>query len=237
MIPALVLAATLLTAAPTGGGGGEPLPPGAPTDSYELAAWCYGALNEYLIVYEKVIPDLNDIDHMFGTSVVEDRPYKSDMAAAHVELKLIGESVTDAEKASPEPITERGLASIRKGQAIWSVAEAKTERELARAWLGWALPDRCDTNARELAQRSLLLGTALRYNTSDTPPASDTPPPGGAPPVATPPPGDTSAPKPAPAPDQQAPPADAVDTFMSQQGQAAGGDTSAAPPKSDQPPP
>jgi hypothetical protein len=226
MIPALVLAATLLTGAPAGAEtGGEPLPPGAPTDSYELAAWCYGALNEYLTIYEKVIPDLKDIDHMFGTSVVEDRPYKSDMAAAHVELKLIGESVTDAEKASPEPITERGLASIRKGQAIWSVAEAKTERELARAWLGWALPDRCDANARELAQRSLLLGTALRYNASDTPPPSDAPP------------------KPAPAPDQTPPPekaapSDAIDAFLGQQTQgAAGAGSTTAAPKTDQPQP
>src|ERR1700734_4038609 len=104
MIPALALALPLRRAAPPpppNSGGGEPLPPGAPTDSYELSAWCYGALDEYLAVYQRVKPDLRDIDHMFGTSVVEDEPYHSDMAAARVELKMIGGAVTEAEKASP----------------------------------------------------------------------------------------------------------------------------------------
>ena len=165
MTPALMMAATLLMGQPTtDNSGGEPLPPGAPTDSYELAAWCYGALNEYLIIYDRVIPDLKDIDRRFGTSVVEDKPYKSDMAAARIELKLIAASVTDAEKASPEVISERGLDALHRGQAIWSVAETKSERELARAWLLWALPDRCASNAKELTARSLLLGRALKYN-------------------------------------------------------------------------
>ncbi|HTX49848.1 MAG TPA: hypothetical protein VME40_10710 [Caulobacteraceae bacterium] len=167
MVPFL-LALTLMTAAPpTDDGDGEPLPPGAPTDSYELSAWCYGALGEYLAIYEKVKPDLRDIDRMFGTSVVEAEPYQSDMAAYRVELKLIGDSVTDAEKASPDAISDRGVAAMRRGREIWSVAEQKTSRELARAWLGWSLPDRCDTNARELATRSIVLGRALRYNQGD----------------------------------------------------------------------
>jgi hypothetical protein len=78
MIPALVLALSLMladTPPPADNGGGEPLPPGAPTDSYQLSAWCYGALDEYLGIYDKVKPDLRDMDHMFGTSVVEDEPY------------------------------------------------------------------------------------------------------------------------------------------------------------------
>src|SRR5579859_8294194 len=103
----LVLALTLMaSAAPPPQDGGEPLPPSAPSDSYELSAWCYGALGEYLSVYEKVKPDLRDIDHMFGTSVVEDEPYHSDMAAARDELKMIANSVTQAEKASPRPISD-----------------------------------------------------------------------------------------------------------------------------------
>jgi hypothetical protein len=175
MTPALILALTLMTAAPPPDGGGEPLPPGAPSDSYELSAWCFGALNEYLQIYEKVKPDLRDIDRMFGTSVVEDQPYQSDMAAARVELKMIGESVTAAEKASPRSIADRGVAAMRQGRGIWSVVEAKTSRELARAWLSWALPDRCDSNARELATRSIVFGKVLKYNANDK---SSPPPPG-----------------------------------------------------------
>jgi hypothetical protein len=165
MTPALILAFTLMTTAPQAdAGGGEPLPPGAPADSYELAAWCYGALDEYLTIYDKVKPDLRDMDRMFGTSVVEAEPYQSDMAAAHIELKMIGGAVTDAEKASPRPIAQRGVAAMRQGESIWSLAEAKPERELARAWMLWALPDACDANARQLATKSLVLGGALTYN-------------------------------------------------------------------------
>jgi hypothetical protein len=197
MTIALLLAASLVMAAPPAdGAAGEPLPPGAPTDSYELAAWCYGALDEYLQIYEKVIPDLKAIDHEFGTDVREAQPYHSDMAAAHVELKLIGDSVTGAEKASPTPIADRGVDAMNDGRHIWSVAEGKPRRELARAWMMWALPDRCDGNARELAKRSALMGATLRYNqggdapqapapgAAAQPPASGSPPAGGAPPAA-----------------------------------------------------
>ncbi len=168
MIPALIAAFALMTAtASDQSGGGEPLPPGAPTDPYELSAWCYGALNEYLLIYDKVKPDLRAIDNEFGgDKVVESEPYASDMAAAHAELKMIGEAVTAAEQASPSPIADEGADAMREGQSIWSIAESRPERELARAWMMWALPDRCDSNARELAARSLLLGKALKYNAS-----------------------------------------------------------------------
>jgi len=200
MTLALVLAASLVMAAPPPEGGdvGEPLPPGAPTDSYELAAWCYGALDEYLQIYQKVIPDLKAIDHEFGTDVKEAQPYHADMAAYRVELKLIGDSVTGAEKASPTPISDRGVASMNDGRHIWSVAEAKQRRDLARAWMMWALPDRCDSNARELAQRSTLMGATLRYNQGGDAPAAPTPAPSAPAPDAAPP----------AAPDAAAPPAD-----------------------------
>ena len=164
MTPLVFALSLMVTAAPPPDDGGEPLPPSAPTDSYELSAWCYGALGEYLAVYERVKPDLRAIDRMFGTSVVEAEPYQSDMAAARQELKMIGESVTAAEKASPRPIAPHGVAAMRQGQGIWALAEGKTSRELARAWLSWALPDRCDSNARDLVKRSAILGKALTYN-------------------------------------------------------------------------
>jgi hypothetical protein len=208
MIPALTLALSLslMTAdAPPNRGGGEPLPPGAPTDSYQLAAWCYGALDEYLTIYKRVEPDLRDIDHMFGTPVVEDEPYHSDMAAARVELKMIGDSVTEAEKASPRAISQEGLAAIKQGRAIWSVAEARPHRELARAWLLWALPDRCDSNARELTKRSILFGKALNYNATADAAAQAAPAPAQAnpapPPAADPDAAPATPPQTAPAPD------------------------------------
>ena len=199
MTLALILAASLVMAAPPAdGGAGEPLPPGAPTDSYELAAWCYGALDEYLQIYEKVIPDLKAIDAKFGTDVKEAQPYHTDMAAYRVELKVIGDSVTSAEKASPTPIADRGVASMNDGRHIWSVAEGKERRELARAWMMWALPDRCDGNARELAQRSSLLGKALNYNGGAAPQDAPAPPPAAPDAAAAPPPAENPPPASAP---------------------------------------
>jgi hypothetical protein len=134
-----------------------------------------------------VKPDLRTIDKMFGSSVPNEKePYASDMAGARIELKQIGAAVQAAEQASPTAIAPEGVADIDQGRSIWRPAELKTRRELARAWLTWALPDRCATNAKELAVSSSLLGKALKYN---NPSATDAPAP----------------PAPEPAPDAPAP--------------------------------
>ncbi len=144
---------------------GEPLPEGAPKDPYELASWCYGALDQYLYIYDHIIPQLKDIDRMFGSSVKnEAQPYAADMAAAHDELKVLAGAVESAERASPQVISDRGAAAVILGRSIWSPAETHTKRELARAWLSWALPDACDSDARSLKSRSDLLGQVLKYN-------------------------------------------------------------------------
>jgi hypothetical protein len=224
MTPALFLALTLMTSsapAPSDSGG-EPLPPGAPTEPYQLSAWCYGALGEYLLVYDRVKPDLIDIDREFGPPEKEPEPFQSDMIAARQELKMIGGAVTAAEKASPRPIAPEGVEAMHQGAAIWSVMETKTRRELARAWLVWALPDRCDSVSRDLAAKSLLLGKALSYNNgpaeqgvteSGLPPlpdqADEAPaptPPDRSPPPATPAHADIAPPRQAPVVTQQAAP-------------------------------
>jgi hypothetical protein len=194
--PALIFALALMAAdapAPAAPPQGEPLPADAPTEDYPLTAWCYGAMSEYLAIYERVKPDLKAIDKMFGTSEPnEPEPYASDMAAAHDELKVLAGAVTAAEKASPSPIAQQGVEAVKLGRSVWAPAEAKTSRELARAWLSWALPDRCDSTARELAAKSALLGQALKYNT---------PPPDAAPPPAPPsPPPEAPPTEPSPAP-------------------------------------
>ena len=167
------------TSAPAPADPGEPLPPGAPTQPYQLSAWCYGALSEYLDIYDRVKPDLRAIDKMFGSSVKnEAQPYASDIAASRDELKVLAGAVEAAEKASPSPIQVQGVESIKTGRAIWAPAESKSQRELARAWLTWGLPDRCDSNARELASSSAVLGQALKYNApTDTAPTPVPPAP------------------------------------------------------------
>lgn len=173
-IPAFLCGLALATgaAAQTSGGGGvapvadqgEPLPPGAPTDPYELTGWCYGALAEYLQIYDQVKPDLIAIDKLFGTPVKEAEPYQSDVKVYHDELKVFGEAIVAAEKASPRVISGRGAAAIRSGQGIWQQAETRSRRELAHAWLSWGMPDACDVNARKLLASASLLGKALKYN-------------------------------------------------------------------------
>jgi hypothetical protein len=153
----------------------EPLPSSAPTQPYELAAWCYGAMSEYLDVYDQVKPDLRDIDKLFGSSVKNEKePYAGDIAAARDELKVLADAVEGAEKASAQVIAPHGVQAVKMGRSIWTPAEERTRRELARAWLSWALPDRCDANAHELAAKSALLGKVLKYN---TPSATDPVPP------------------------------------------------------------
>lgn len=156
---------------------GEPLPAGAPTNDYELSAWCYGALSEYLTVYETVKPDLRDIDRMWGSTVKNERePYAQDMLAARKELRVLSSAVEAAEKASPSPIAPHGIAAINQGRAIWAPVETKTHRELARAWLSWGLPDKCASTARSLKANAALLGAALKYNTPTPDPAAPTAP-------------------------------------------------------------
>lgn len=180
--PALILALSLMATDPAPPPDGEPLPSGAPKQEYPLAAWCYGALSEYLDVYDRVKPDLVTIDKLFGSSKPHEKePYAEDMAAARVELKEIGHAVQAAEQASPSPIAPQGVEAINQGREIWRPAEMKTRRELARAWLSWALPDRCASNARELAAKSALLGKALSYNNPSATDAPAPPPPDPAP--------------------------------------------------------
>ena len=174
---ALVLGSATIARAATES---EPLPSSAPTQPYELAAWCYGAMSEYLDVYDRVKPDLRDIDKLFGSSVKNEKePYAGDIAAARDELKVLADAVEGAEKASAQVIAPRGAQAVKMGRAIWTPAEERTRRELARAWLSWALPDRCDANARDLAAKSALLGKVLKYNTTSAIDAA--PPPEGAP--------------------------------------------------------
>jgi hypothetical protein len=157
---------------------GEPLPAAAPTEDYPLSAWCYGALSEYLEIYQRVKPDLRAIDKMFGSSEPgEKEPYHDDMVSARAELEVLAAAVSAAEKASDRPIADIGLASINKGRAIWRPAETKSSRELARAWLSWGLPDKCDSTARNLASRSALLGQALKYNAGQPAETPAAPPP------------------------------------------------------------
>jgi hypothetical protein len=157
----------------------DDVPAGAPTDPYGFVAWCYGALGEYLEIYDGIKPELKDIDKRFGTSVVESEPYMTDVAEEKVALKRFAAAMEAAERASPSPIAPRGVEAMEKGRSIWVAAKLQPKRKLADAWLFWGVPNRCETTAKTLKTRSTLLGQAMAVGA----PAVDTPPaPAPAPP-------------------------------------------------------
>ena len=169
--PAVAPAPPKADPAPASTASDDGIPPGAPTDDYGLVAWCYGALGEYLSIYDEIKPDLKAIDKMFGSPVVEAEPYHEDMAAARLAEKRFGAAMEAAEKASPQPISQHGADSMDKGRGIWSVVRLKTRRNMVDAWLFWGVPDRCETTAKSLKTRSALLGQALAFSA----PSADAP--------------------------------------------------------------
>jgi hypothetical protein len=175
MAKAALLALTLLVAAPAYAApptsapatisiqdqGSDELPPGAPTDDYGFVAWCYGALDESIGVYQTVLPDLRDIDAKFGSPVKEATPYAEDVSDEHKALKRFAAAMEAAERASPQPIAQHGVAAMNLGRSIWDPAKAQPRRQLAHAWLMWGLPNRCESTAKTLKVRATLLGQAM----------------------------------------------------------------------------
>ena len=164
----------------------DAIPPGAPTDDYGFVAWCYGALDESLSVYDAVLPDLKDIDAKFGSPVKEATPYAEDIVDEHRALKRFAAAMEAAERASPQPITEHGVASMNLGRSIWDPAKAQPRRQLAHAWLMWGLPNRCESTAKTLKARATLLGQALAVGAPKVDPAEHAPAPPAPVPAASP---------------------------------------------------
>ena len=176
------------------------IPPNAPRDDYGLVAWCYGALDEYLSLYEVVKPDLKAIDKMFGSPVKEAEPYAEDIADERLALKRFAAAMEAAEKASPQRISDEGVAAIATGRSIWSAAKLQPRRKLADAWLLWGVPKRCETTAASLKARATLLGQAMAVDAPsvDAPPAAAPPKPADLqPPPTTPEPRNRPSPAPA----------------------------------------
>jgi hypothetical protein len=180
----------------------EDIPPGAPTDDYGFVNWCYGATDEYLTIYTKVLPDLVEIDKTFGSPVKEKVPYANDVAAQHLALKRFAAAIDAAEKATPDPINStEGQAAVAKGRSIWSVAETLPSRKLADAWLFWGIPVRCERTARTLHEHPLqaMAKTAPALDAAgDAPAAADVSAAGDAPAASAPDQADASPPVEAP---------------------------------------
>ncbi len=138
----------------------EPIPAGAPSDDYGLVSWCTGALTGHMQLYNLVKPELDSLPDSKPkeTEVLDAQQIK----AGQEYLALYKKATDAAEKASPQPIGERGIQQRRAGANIWTAA-LNTDDKKARmwTWLGWELPGRCETAAERLYEKSLLSAQAL----------------------------------------------------------------------------
>ncbi|MDB5472627.1 MAG: hypothetical protein JWR84_4187 [Caulobacter sp.] len=146
-----------------------PTPPGAPEDDYGLVAWCYGALDGHMKLYEKVLPEVERIEteiaRIPGAPPADMQSYKDQKAAGKDTLKLFRGSMEAAERASPKPIAPYGAEQLKRGAGVWfAIRDTKDKKYLAREWMSWGLPGRCLPTAQKLAARSNLFGRALTYN-------------------------------------------------------------------------
>jgi hypothetical protein len=138
----------------------EPIPVGAPADDYGLVSWCAGALAGHMTLYKQVKPELDALPD----------PRPKETAALDAEqtkagrdyLALYQKATAAAEKASPRPIGERGLAMRRAGYSIWTTARNTADAKARMwTWLSWELPGRCETASERLYEKSLLSAQAL----------------------------------------------------------------------------
>ena len=189
--------------APPGPETEERLPAGAPSDDYEFVAWCYGVLGGHMELFKEVKPELDAISKRWNSVKEDAKDYAEQQAAGRDALKLFSASITAAEKASPQPIHDRGLAAAAKGRGMWSPAQFADKKLAAYSWMNWGLPERCETVAKRLQVRSLLAAPALQANADPAPAdaAKDAPTVEDAAPAApdAPAPAESAAPAPAPA--------------------------------------
>lgn len=150
---------------------------GEPATEYEVVAWCYGALGAHMGLYEVAMPEVERIERQWAASPAEADEDIASYAAQREEgkkqLALFRGAMEAAEKASIKPIQETGVAAIRKGEATWTGSKFADPKFLAREWMSWGLPDRCQTTAQSLQAKATLLGQAISYNVQPEAPAAE----------------------------------------------------------------
>jgi hypothetical protein len=160
-------------------------PAGAPHDDYLFVAWCYGSLRAYLDLHDRVMPEVTRIEATFrppGRKLSDDMKVYADMQKeGRSQLKTFQGAMTAAEKASLKPINTLGADAVTKGRSIWKSAADVPPARLAQEWMSWALPARCDTTAKTLHDRAVLMGASFKVNDEQEPEAAPPPPEAPAP--------------------------------------------------------
>jgi hypothetical protein len=150
-----------------------------PTDDYGYVAWCFGAVETYLSLYDRVMPEVTRIERAFPSprGAAEDlKVYPMVRDQARKDLATFREAIIATEKASPRPISTYGATAMRAGRAVWTGADRATPAQLAREWMGWTPPAKCEQTAKALSVKSTVLGQALVFNAPSTPEPSAVPP-------------------------------------------------------------
>lgn len=192
----------------------ERWPPGAPHDDYLFVSWCYGSLRAYLDLHDQVMPEVTRIETTYrppGRKLSEDLKVYADMQKeGRGQLKVFQGAMTAAEKASLKPINTLGADAVARGRSVWKAGPDVTPARMAQAWMSWTLPARCETTAKTLHDRAVLMGASFKVNEEQEPaPPEATAPEAGASetPAADPakvllegPPAPAEAPPPAPSP-------------------------------------
>ncbi len=142
-----------------------------PSDDYGYVAWCYGALDTYVGLYDRVMPEVTRIERAFPGPRGADadlKLYPQMRDQAKKDLAVYRTAIVAAERASPRSIGPEGAIAMRKGRAVWSGAATAKTADIAREWMGWTPPARCGEVAKTLTQKSNVLGQALLANQAPT---------------------------------------------------------------------
>ncbi len=137
----------------------------APTDDFGFAAWCSGALDGYLEMKPRVLPEVRRIEGAFrepGRTLAQDmRVYEQIERDGRANRLSLRKTLDQAERGDAGLATERTDAYAH-GRAVWSVPDDAPKARLAQEWMSWTLPGRCDTTLKNLGDPSGLLNTAAR---------------------------------------------------------------------------
>lgn len=170
----LLLALALLTAETPAAGPAAPepaaaelaFPPGAPRDDFGLVSWCYGALDGYLSLHDKVMPEVTRIETAYqrpGSNLKADlKVYADQQVQGRKDLDAFTRAIVAAEKASPTPIAEIGERAKAQGRNTWAGADQMPAARVAQEWMSWTLPALCQTTAAGLEKRAALEGAAFK---------------------------------------------------------------------------
>jgi hypothetical protein len=144
----------------------EPFPPGAPQDDYSFVAWCYGALQGHMALFEKVRPELD---------ALPDPDPKATAAADAAMLKagsqyldLYTRALRAAEKGNPSVVKVPASETMKAGRGIWAKAEVADPKTRMWSWAMWTLPGKCEYAAERLFETSNRAGGA-RMRTTQVP--------------------------------------------------------------------